>query len=166
MRIRGVALVVALVSVALLAGGCGSSGDGTDASATVKKATPQQAAKRPEPTPTLQTGPAPNQLEKHDLIVGTGPKAKPGEEVTVQYLGVLYKGGEKFDASWDRGEPFSFPLGEGLVIPGWEEGIAGMRVGGRRELIVPPAQGYGSQAAGTIPPNSTLVFIVDLLGVK
>jgi peptidylprolyl isomerase len=108
----------------------------------------------------------PAKLEVKDIAKGHGKKAKAGETVTVQYDGVLYQNGTEFDASWDRHQPFSFPLGAGRVIPGWDKGVAGMRVGGRRVLTIPPNLGYGPNGAGPIPPNSTLVFVVDLLKVK
>ncbi len=111
------------------------------------------------------TGPAPHSLVTKEIITGTGPVATKGDRVTVNYVGVLYSDGSKFDASWDRNEPFPFTLGAHEVIPGWEEGVEGMRVGGRRELIIPPALGYGARGAPPkIPPNETLVFVVDLLG--
>ena len=100
-----------------------------------------------------------------NLIVGTGPEAKAGESVTVNYVGALYKGGKVFDASWKRHEPFSFVLGKGQVIPGWDQGVAGMKVGGRRVLIIPAPLAYGTKGSPpTIPPNAALVFVVDLLG--
>ena len=100
-----------------------------------------------------------------DLTVGTGPAAEAGQEVTVHYTGWLTDG-KKFDSSRDRGEPFTFRLGEGEVIEGWDEGVAGMRVGGRRKLVIPSELGYGAAGAGPIPPDATLVFDVELLGVK
>jgi peptidylprolyl isomerase len=102
-----------------------------------------------------------------DLITGTGAVAKEGSNVTVNYVGVLYKTGKEFDSSWSRKQTFSTPLASGSVIPGWVQGIAGMKVGGRRELIIPPSLGYGKAGSPpTIPPNATLVFVVDLLGVS
>jgi FKBP-type peptidyl-prolyl cis-trans isomerase len=104
-----------------------------------------------------------------DKVVGTGAEAKAGQEVSVHYTGWLFYGGErgkKFDSSKDRGEPFEFPLGAGHVIKGWDEGVAGMKVGGTRVLTIPPALGYGARGAGgAIPPNATLIFEVELLGV-
>jgi peptidylprolyl isomerase len=95
--------------------------------------------------------------------VGTGPEAAAGQTVNVQYYGALYSDGTKFDASWDRGgEPFSFSLGAGMVIPGWDQGVAGMKKGGRRLLIVPSSLGYGPNGSGPIPPDATLVFVVDM----
>jgi peptidylprolyl isomerase len=87
--------------------------------------------------------------------------------VSVQYVGVNFSNGQQFDASWDSGQPFEFPLGGGSVIPGWDQGVEGMKVGGRRELIIPPDLGYGAQGQPPdIPPNETLVFVIDLLDVK
>lgn len=106
------------------------------------------------------------ELQIRDLAKGTGDEANVGETVTVHYTGWLMDG-TKFDSSLDRDQPFSFTLGEGRVIPGWEQGVEGMKVGGKRELIIPPELGYGAQGAGgVIPPNATLKFDVELLGVK
>ena len=102
-----------------------------------------------------------------DLITGTGKTATPGSTVTVNYVGVLYKGGKEFDSSWKRNQPFTTPLSSGSVIEGWVQGIPGMKVGGRRELIIPPRLGYGKTGSPpTIPANATLVFVVDLLSVS
>jgi len=107
----------------------------------------------------------PDGLRYTDTVVGRGPVAKAGETVRVHYVGTLTNG-TKFDSSRDRNEPFSFPLGAGRVIKGWDEGVAGMRVGGRRRLVIPPQLGYGaSGAGGVIPPNATLIFDVELLGI-
>jgi peptidylprolyl isomerase len=109
---------------------------------------------------------APADLEITDIVAGAGPQATPGREVTVHYVGVAHSTGGQFDASWDRGETFSFPLGAGRVIPGWDQGVAGMRVGGRRQLRIPPHLGYGDRGAGTvIKPGESLIFVVDLLEV-
>jgi peptidylprolyl isomerase len=111
-------------------------------------------------------GPPPGELEITDLVVGDGAEATPGQKVTVHYVGVSYSTGEEFDASWNRGEPFAFPLGGGRVIAGWDQGVAGMRVGGRRRLVIPPHLGYGDRGAGaSIKPGETLIFVVDLLSV-
>lgn len=104
-------------------------------------------------------------LQMQDLVVGTGQEVKSGDTVTVNYLGTLLDG-TKFDSSYDRNQPFTTQIGVGQVIKGWDEGIVGMKVGGKRKLTIPPALGYGDQAAGSIPPNSTLVFEVELLSVK
>jgi peptidylprolyl isomerase len=109
----------------------------------------------------------PTELQTEDLSVGDGDEATPGSTVDVHYVGVSWSTGKQFDASWDRGSPFSFGLGQGQVIAGWDQGVAGMRVGGRRRLTIPPGLGYGSRGAGgVIAPNETLVFVVDLLGVR
>jgi peptidylprolyl isomerase len=106
-------------------------------------------------------------LQIEDIEVGEGEEAVPGRTVDVHYVGVSWSSGKQFDASWDRGSSFSFGLGGGQVIQGWDQGVAGMRVGGRRRLTIPPAMGYGSRGAGgVIAPNETLVFVVDLLGVR
>ena len=98
-----------------------------------------------------------------DIKKGKGAKATAGQTVSVQYSGVLFKDGTKFDASWDRGgEPIEFPLGTGQVIPGWDQGLEGMQAGGRRVLTIPPDLGYGAQGSGPIGPNETLVFVVDM----
>ena len=112
----------------------------------------------------------PNGLKYTDSVVGTGATATAGHKVSVHYTGWLYNNGEKskkFDSSVDRGQPFSFPLGGRQVIPGGDEGVAGMKVGGKRTLIIPPDLGYGARGAGgVIPPNATLMFDVELLDVK
>jgi FKBP-type peptidyl-prolyl cis-trans isomerase FkpA len=111
----------------------------------------------------------PSGLVIEELVVGTGPAASAGQSVTVHYTGWLSdngKAGRKFDSSKDRSDPFVFPLGRGHVIKGWDEGVAGMKVGGKRKLTIPPSLGYGARGAGgVIPPNATLLFEVELLGV-
>lgn len=186
MRIASTAASIA--AVAALLAGCGSSSSsktgtqGTNSSAAPK--TPAKTTQAPAPAPTAssvkpstsrdltskptiprQTGPAPKSLVVQDIVKGTGPVARPGETVSVQYVGVLYANGKQFDASWDRGgQPFSFALGAAQVIPGWDRGVPGMRVGGRRQLTIPGDLAYGPQGTpdGSIPPNSTLIFVVDL----
>ena len=112
----------------------------------------------------------PSGLQITDTKLGTGAEARKGQTVTVHYTGWLYQGGQqgaKFDSSRDRNEPFRFTLGAGMVIKGWDEGVAGMKVGGQRTLIIPPEMGYGARGAGgVIPPNATLKFDVELLGVS
>ncbi|MEL6063940.1 MULTISPECIES: FKBP-type peptidyl-prolyl cis-trans isomerase [unclassified Methylobacterium] len=119
---------------------------------------------------TAETVTLPSGLKYQDEVVGTGPEPKAGQQVTVQYTGWLDEGGKKgkkFDSSRDRNQPFSFPLGAGQVIKGWDEGVATMKVGGKRTLIIPPQLGYGARGAGgVIPPNATLIFDVELLGAK
>jgi len=104
-------------------------------------------------------------LQIQDLTIGTGAEAKNGDTITVNYLGTLTNG-TKFDSSYDRNQPFTTQIGVGQVIKGWDEGMVGMKVGGKRKLIIPASLGYGSQDMGSIPPNSTLIFEVELLGVK
>jgi peptidylprolyl isomerase len=119
------------------------------------------------PTVTVPSRPKPTTLQTRDLVVGTGAEATNGRNVRVQYTGVAWSTARQFDSSWDRGEPFAFRLGTGGVIPGWDRGVAGMRVGGRRELIIPPDLGYGERGAGQdIGPNETLIFVVDLVAVE
>ena len=111
-------------------------------------------------------GEPPAELQIRDIWVGDGAEAKPGQNVSVHYVGVAFSSGEEFDASWNRGSAFTFPLGGGRVIAGWDQGVAGMKVGGRRELIIPPHLGYGDRGAGgAIKPGETLIFVVDLLAV-
>jgi peptidylprolyl isomerase len=129
--------------------------------------TPLPAALKTKPKVVVPTGPPPKKLVIKDLIKGTGPVAKANSTVTVQYVGVLYKGGKQFDASWNdgNGQPTALPLSG--VIKGWQQGIPGMRVGGRRLLIIPASLGYG--AAGSppkIPANAALVFVIDLHAVS
>ena len=109
----------------------------------------------------------PAELVTEDLEVGDGDEATAGSQVEVHYVGVSWRTRKQFDASWDRGDTFSFGLGAGQVIKGWDEGVAGMRVGGRRRIVIPPGKAYGRQGAGgVIGPDETLVFVVDLLGVS
>jgi FKBP-type peptidyl-prolyl cis-trans isomerase FkpA len=128
------------------------------------RANPSTSKEKPLSTQTLPSG-----LQIEDLVAGSGDEAKPGARVSVHYTGWLYETGQagrKFDSSKDRGQPFQFPLGAGHVIRGWDEGVAGMKVGGTRRLIIPPDLGYGARGAGgVIPPNATLLFEVELLGV-
>jgi peptidylprolyl isomerase len=187
LRARSAAMLAALGATVLIAG-CGGSGNsstitvGAENSADnslvgqtesgAKKAPETATAKTPtsgplatEPKVTPPSGAAPTKLEVKDLITGTGPEAKAGQTVTVNYVGVLFKGGKEFDASWKRKEPFSFALGKGQVIAGWDQGVAGMKVGGRRELVIPSALAYGVKGSPpAIPPNAPLVFVIDLLG--
>ena len=121
-----------------------------------------------KPEVSVPAGESPSyQLELDDLAVGEGEEAAPGRVVEVHYVGVSWKTGEQFDASWDRGDTFKFKLGKGEVIQGWDEGVAGMRVGGRRRITIPPHMAYGKRGAGgVIGPDETLVFVVDLVGVR
>jgi len=138
---------------------------GTPAPCAIAAKTPTSGPLSKEPKVTPPSGAAPSKLVVKDIITGTGPEAKAGQAVTVNYVGVLFRGGKEFDASWKRSEPFTFTLGKGAVIPGWDQGVAGMKVGGRRELIIPAALAYGVKGSPpTIPPNAPLVFVIDLLG--
>ncbi len=123
------------------------------------------APSKPEVEP--YDGAPPADLVIEDITVGDGPEAAPGQLVHVHYVGVSHSTGEQFDASWDRGEAFTFPLGAGRVIAGWDRGVAGMKVGGRRKLVIPAHLGYGDRGAGgVIKGGETLIFVVDLLGVN
>jgi peptidylprolyl isomerase len=177
-RLRNWSLVVLAASTLGLAG-CSSpsTSSSTTGAASAPSSTSAATATVQDPSPAgtfgtkptvvVPPGAPPTQLESKDLIVGTGPAAKPGDEVTVQYVGVAYSSKQQFDASWDRGQPLQFVLGEGQVIKGWDEGVVGMQVGGRRELIIPPNQAYGANSPGAgIAPNDTLIFIVDLLKIN
>jgi peptidylprolyl isomerase len=122
---------------------------------------------RSKPEIDFPEGEPPTELQITDEVVGDGPEATPGTTVSAHYVGVAYSTGEEFDASWNRGQAFDFRLGAGQVIAGWDQGIAGMRVGGRRKLVIPPHLGYGERGAGgAIKPNETLIFVVDLVGVR
>jgi peptidylprolyl isomerase len=162
--------LVALALCLFLVAGCGSdssSSSSTTAETTAEEQAPEAASEtKTKPKVAVPKGAPPKKLVIKDLEEGSGPAAQAGDEVTVQYVGVDYKTGAQFDASWDRGEPFTFVLGNSEVIAGWDQGVEGMKAGGQRELIIPPSLGYGSQQAGEIAPNSTLVFVVDLLAVN
>jgi peptidylprolyl isomerase len=119
-----------------------------------------------KPEVDFYDGPPPADLVITDLVVGDGPEAVAGQNVSVHYVGVAHSSGEEFDASYNRGSAFQFPLGGGRVIAGWDQGVQGMKVGGRRQLVIPPHLGYGDRGAGgAIKPGETLIFVVDLLGV-
>jgi peptidylprolyl isomerase len=182
-------LAVALAGAAFGAAACGDDDSSSDAStqAAAPAATETQpAATTDAPPPNLEPvkpiskdlskkpkiprpeGDAPPTLVKYDVVVGDGPEAKAGDTVSVQYVGVSWSTGKQFDASWDRNEePFAFQLGGQQVIPGWDQGVAGMKVGGRRELIIPPDLAYGAQGSPPdIAPGETLVFVIDLQQVQ
>ena len=172
----------AALGVAALLAGCGSSGSassigvGSESNNTVPAAattpasgngqTPTSGPLSKQPTVNPPKGAAPATLVSKDLITGSGRAAKAGDSVTVNYVGVLYSNGKEFDASWKRNQPFNFPLGQGQVIPGWDQGVVGMKVGGRRELIIPAKLAYGAQGQAGIPPNSPLVFVIDMLEIQ
>ncbi|HEX4190225.1 MAG TPA: FKBP-type peptidyl-prolyl cis-trans isomerase [Marmoricola sp.] len=120
-----------------------------------------------KPEVEFYEGPAPTDLVITDLVVGDGDEAVAGHNVEVHYVGVAHSTGEEFDASYNRGSAFAFPLGGGRVIAGWDQGVQGMKVGGRRQLVIPPHLGYGDRGAGgAIKPGETLIFVVDLLAVR
>lgn len=167
------ASIAALMLCALLAlAGCGdddSSGttEGTDTTAAAETSGGDSASEDTgsKPVVTVPDGAAPTELVKNDLTEGSGPEAKKGDNVTVQYVGVGFDSGKEFDTSWGR-EPFTFQLGSGQVIPGWEEGIEGMKAGGRRELLIPSELAYGEAGyPPSIGANEALVFVVDLVEV-
>jgi peptidylprolyl isomerase len=176
MKTRTLILPLLALVAAVAVAGCGSSSKASGIvlapssgpTSTTVPTTPKPApAIAKKPVVTVPTGPAPTKLVTKDLVVGTGQTAKAGQTVTVNYVGELYKNGKEFDSSWSRNQPFTTPLTTGSVIPGWVQGIPGMKVGGRRELIIPASLAYGSKGSGTtIPPNSPLVFVVDLLSVS
>ena len=174
-------LTVPLLALALLAAGCGDDDPETTAT-TDEPAAAETASPTPEATevpaanlkdtkvkPVIgkPSGDPPTELVKEDIVTGKGKTAKKGAQISVQYVGVSFSTGEEFDASWDRGEPFQFALGGGQVIPGWDQGIVGMKEGGRRRLTIPPDMAYGPAGAPpAIGPDETLIFVVDLLEVS
>jgi peptidylprolyl isomerase len=120
-----------------------------------------------KPEVEFPTGELTGELQVRDLVEGDGPTAVAGQQAVVHYVGVAHSTGEEFDASYNRGTPFTFPLGEGRVIAGWDQGVQGMKIGGRRELIIPPQLGYGDRGAGgAIKGGETLIFVVDLVDVR
>ena len=113
------------------------------------------------------TGPAPDDLLIEEIVVGSGDEATAGQTAVVHYVGISASTGEEFDASWNRGDTFSFPLGAGYVIQGWDRGVVGMKIGGRRRLVIPSHLGYGEQGAGgVIAPGETLIVVVDLIALR
>lgn len=177
-------ILIVAFCVALFAAGCGGSGDSsssgtTEASGSTgskesgqsgKSGNPSETtstAKKTKPTVTVPKGISPKKYAIREIEEGTGATAKKGDKVTVQYVGVGYDSEEEFDSSWSRNEPFSFTLGAGEVIKGWDVGVEGMKVGGRRELLLPPNLAYGPAGSPpSIGPNETLIFTIDLLSVE
>jgi peptidylprolyl isomerase len=152
----GFVAVLVVVVAAVLIGRSGDDDGGADLTDTSVK-----------PVIEVPDEPAPTELVTEDIVTGDGAAAKAGDQLTVQYVGVDYETGEQFDASWDTGQPLPFELGAGNVIPGWDEGIEGMKVGGRRQLTIPPELAYGPQGQPPdIGPDATLVFVVDLLDLQ
>jgi peptidylprolyl isomerase len=167
-------LLLLSLLAALTLGACGDDDEPaaqTQATTTEEPSPSQQrdaledTATKPEiPKPT---GAPPRRLVTEDIVKGTGPPAKRGDVVVVNYVGVKFSTGDEFDASWDRGQPFPLQIGAGQVIEGWERGLVGMRKGGRRMLTIPPELAYGAQGyPPSIPPNETLVFVIDVLDVQ
>jgi len=170
-------IAVFLSAVTLATGACGSTKKEDKGAAvttsSIPDATPttggdpgpSATSQATKPVISIPDAPPPTQLQSKDLVVGTGAVAASGRKVTVQYVGVAYSTKKQFDASWDRpGQPFSFQLGAGQVIPGWDQGVPGMKVGGRRELVIPPNLGYGDAGyPPVIKPGETLVFVIDLV---
>jgi peptidylprolyl isomerase len=160
----------AALALAIAVAGCGSSDDDSSSTQASSEATSAESSGgdtnlNAKPKVTVPDGEPPKELEEIEIVEGDGAEAKEGDEVTVQYVGVGYDSEEEFDSSWSRGEPSTFDLDE--VIPGWNQGIAGMKVGGRRELIIPANLAYGPTGSPpVIGPNETLIFVVDLLKVK
>jgi peptidylprolyl isomerase len=181
MRTKLISLTLALVlSAGLVA--CGeddepAGGSGAESAATptptetaeapgieaIVQGVPKKTQTKPE-VPAPQGAP-PAELVVRDIVAGKGAEAQPGDTLTMQYVGVSWSNGQQFDASWDAGQPFPFQLGAGMVIPGWDEGMVGMKKGGRRLLIIPPDMAYGPNGQGPIGPNETLVFVVDLVAI-
>jgi peptidylprolyl isomerase len=179
--VRG-GVIALLAAAALGVGACGDDGGGSaDLVPAIPATVPTTASpsttgkpfklssikvsktKGKKPTITKPSGDAPTKLVTKDIFVGKGPAAKDGDKLSMQYLGALYATGKQFEASWDAGKPFPFTLGQGDVIQGWDQGIVGMKAGGRRLLVIPAELAYGAQGSGSIPPNAPLVFVVDLL---
>jgi peptidylprolyl isomerase len=181
--------LTALLAAGLVALGAAGCGDDSKNDAGIPSDRNNSTAKTPQPTASATTqsaddtggtltdtskkpavpkpaGRPPSKLVVKDIVKGKGPAAKAGDDVSVQYVGVSWSTGKEFDASWDRGEPFTFPLGGGRVIPGWDKGVPGMKVGGRRQLTIPPDLAYGAEGSPpVIAPNETLVFVVDLVKI-
>jgi peptidylprolyl isomerase len=174
---RCLACLLALTLIGALAG-CGE-----DEEEPPQRSSETQAETSEEPSPSAQrealkdtsvkpvipkpTGAPPRRLEKEDLVKGRGPAAKPGDTLTVNYVGVTFSTGDEFDASWDVGQPIDVPLGSGQVIQGWERGLVGIRKGGRRMLTIPPELAYGADGyPPTIGPNETLVFVIDAVEIR
>jgi peptidylprolyl isomerase len=171
-------IVLACLFLALFAASCGDDEEEAAAPRETATATPEPAGSvdasaigkdlSEKPKIPKPSGEPPAELQKTDIVKGKGKTAKAGDTVSVQYVGNSWSTGAQFDASWDRGsEPFAFPLGAGQVIPGWDQGVAGMKVGGRRLLVIPPDLAYGAQSPSPdIAPNETLIFVVDLKKVS
>jgi peptidylprolyl isomerase len=160
------ALLAVGIAAAILISRSGGGGS-SQASCSKPPGPTASGGKKTKPKVEVPDCEAPSELVVNELEKGTGATAKSGDEVTMQYVGVGFESGKEFDSSWSRSEPFTFKLGSGQVIKGWDQGIEGMRVGGRDELIIPPNLAYGPAGSPpTIGANETLIFVVDLLAVK
>jgi peptidylprolyl isomerase len=164
---RGILLTVVLC-LGLALAGCGGGDDSSGSSAAETSAAPAtEESINKKPVVEVPDEPPPTTLKAIDLIEGTGKEAKNGDTVSVQYVLVDYASGKEIESSWERNEPFSFELGTGGVIPGWDLGVNGMKEGGRRELIIPPQLAYGPEGSPpSIKPNATLIFVIDLVKVE
>jgi FKBP-type peptidyl-prolyl cis-trans isomerase len=171
-------LPAALAAAAIAVAGCGGGGGKATTAdipagsgpAPSTPAAPQASTNlkdtKTKPAIPKPKGPPPAKLVVKDIVVGKGKAAKKGDQLSMQYVGVTYADGNEFDSSWDRGQPFKFQLGKGAVIKGWDQGLVGIKPGGRRELIIPSKLAYGATGQPpSIPPNAALVFIVDALSV-
>ncbi|MEZ5235008.1 MAG: FKBP-type peptidyl-prolyl cis-trans isomerase [Acidimicrobiales bacterium] len=166
-RVRATMLLAGLALTGVTACGDGDTATaGSSPSSTDGTASTAQEPTMSKPTVSVPGGAEPTELVIEDLVTGTGAEAVAGKPVAVHYVGVHFTDGSQFDASWDRGEPFTFQLGGGQVIQGWDQGVVGMKVGGRRQLTIPGSLAYGANGfPPVIQPNETLVFVVDLLAV-
>ncbi len=167
-----------LAALSLAAAGC-SEEEADESAANLSEQTTESESAAAAPAPaaptqvkgkpkvTVPDGPPPTKLQIEDIEKGTGPAAESGSQISVNYVGVNYSNGQEFDSSFSAGAPFDFQLGGGMVIPGWDQGLEGMKVGGRRQLVIPPELAYGPQGSPpVIGPDETLVFVIDLLGVQ
>ena len=156
---------------------CGSDDGDSSGGTSTTVSGPQRSAKdvdvadptnlKEKPSVAVPDGKPPTKLEKVDLVEGTGPAAKTGDTIKVKYVGLGWSTGQEFDASWDRGDTLDVEIGAGSVIPGWDQGLVGMKKGGRRVLVIPPGLAYGAQGQQpAIAPNETLVFVVDAVSIK
>jgi peptidylprolyl isomerase len=178
MRLRPLCITLGVVA-ALTAAGCGGDDEAADSNpdpgqegaqtTDTSPAAEAHALKDTDVKPAVPrpVGSPPRRLQTENIVKGKGPPAKRGERVVVKYVGVTFSTGEEFDSSWDSGQPYRFPLGGGKVIEGWDKGIVGMREGGRRQLTIPPELAYGADGSPPdVPPNETLVYVIDLVKIQ
>jgi peptidylprolyl isomerase len=163
-RCAAALLTLSLLVVGLAA--CGGDDDSANASSTTPTTSKVATCSESRTKPTVDVPPtAPTKLVTKDLEPGHGPTVAEGTTVSVHYVGVSFSTKQQFDASWDRGQPFNFVVGDPQIIQGWNQGLVGMKLCGRRELVIPPELGYGAQGSGDIKPNETLVFVIDVLAI-